>query len=101
MTCCRPCCCYAVDPVAATAIMLSALSPLLLSCCRPCYYHAVGPAVIMLSHRQTGKWNRKCETGKSAESAFSRQNTRNNRKILGFFYSSLKVLNIENPDLRP
>jgi len=24
-----------------------------------------------------------------------------NRKILGFFYSSLKVLNIENPDLRP
>ncbi len=24
-----------------------------------------------------------------------------NRKILGFFNSSLKVLNIENPDLRP
>jgi len=24
-----------------------------------------------------------------------------NRKILGFFYSSLKTLNIENPDLRP
>jgi len=24
-----------------------------------------------------------------------------NRKNSGFFYSSLKVLNIENPDLRP